>query len=64
MPYAGIIEFPPTDEAEKEKLIANLQRQANNGFFWLFLVRVEPALDPIRGDPRFQEIVKRFDPPQ
>ncbi len=60
----GIIEFPPNDEAEKEKVIAQLQRQANNGAFWLFLIRVEPALDGLRADPRFQEVLKRFDPPQ
>lgn len=60
----GIIEFPPNDDAEKEKVIAQIQRQANNGTFWLFLMRVEPALDSLRGDPRFQEVLKRFDPPQ
>jgi TolB-like protein/Flp pilus assembly protein TadD len=54
----------PQDEAAKEKLIADLQRRVENGNFWLFQIRHEPTYDPLRGDPRFQEILKRFDPPQ
>ena len=54
----------PEDEAAKEKLIANLQQRAENGNFWLFQIRTESTYDSLRGDPRFQEILRRFDPPQ
>ncbi|MEQ1763462.1 MAG: tetratricopeptide repeat protein [Pyrinomonadaceae bacterium] len=54
----------PSDEAEKEKLIERLQQQAEAGGFWLFHIRTEPTFDSLRSDPRFQEILKRFDPPQ
>ncbi len=54
----------PEDEAGKERLIANLQQRVENGNFWLFQIRTEPTYDALRGDPRFQEILKRFDPPQ
>ncbi len=54
----------PQDEAAKEKLIQRLQQRAEQGDFWLFLIRTEPPFDSLRADPRFQEILKRFDPPQ
>ncbi|MGD9561604.1 MAG: hypothetical protein AB7F88_04465 [Pyrinomonadaceae bacterium] len=54
----------PTNEAEKEKLLTDLQRRVENGKFWVFLAKTEPTYDSLRGDPRFQEILKRFDPPQ
>ena len=54
----------PADEAGKEKLIANLQQRAENGNFWLFQIRTDRTYDSLRGDPRFQEILKRFDPPE
>ncbi len=54
----------PQDEAAKEKLIQRLQQRAEQGDFWLFLIRTEPTFDSLRGDPRFLEILKRFDPPQ
>ena len=57
------IEGPKT-EADKERLIENIQQRAENGNFWLFLIRTDPTYDSLRGDPRFQEILKRFDPPQ
>ncbi|HEX7295223.1 MAG TPA: tetratricopeptide repeat protein, partial [Pyrinomonadaceae bacterium] len=53
----------PEDEAAKERLIERLQRRAENGDFWLFQIRTERTFDSLRGDPRFQEVLKRFDPP-
>jgi tetratricopeptide (TPR) repeat protein len=54
----------PENEAAKEKLIADLQERAENGSFWLFLIRTDPTYDSLREDPRFQEVLKKFDPPQ
>lgn len=54
----------PETDADRERLIANIQQRAENGNFWLFLIRTDPTYDLLRGDPRFQEILKRFDPPQ
>jgi TolB-like protein len=52
------------DAAEKETTIERLTRQAAEGSFWLFLIRTDPMFDPLRGDPRFQELLKNFNPPQ
>lgn len=54
----------PETEADKEKMIADIQRRYENGAFWLFLIRTDPTYDSLRDDARFQEILKRFDPPQ
>lgn len=54
----------PKDEVAKERLIANLQQRVENGNFWLFQIRTDPTYDSLRGDPRFQEILRRLDPPQ
>jgi hypothetical protein len=64
-PRAAILYDTATpSEAGKERLIDNIQQRAENGNFWLFLIRTDPTYDSSRGDPRFQEIAKRFDPPQ
>ena len=57
--YPGIL-----DEDEKEKWIARLMKQAESGNFWLFLIKTDPGFDPLRSDPRFQELLKKFSPPQ
>jgi hypothetical protein len=49
---------------EYEKAIESIVKQAERGWFWLFLHRTEPFLDPIRDDPRFKEAIKKLDPPQ
>ena len=53
-----------TQLGEKEEAIATLARNADQGDFWLFLIRTDPHFDPLRGDPRFQALVKKFDPPK
>jgi hypothetical protein len=37
---------------------------AESGDFWLFLIKIDPMFDRLRSDSRFQEIVKKFEPPQ
>jgi len=49
---------------EKEKAIDALMSGAEKGDFWLFTIKTDPSFDSLRGDPRFQELVKKFNPPQ
>src|SRR6267143_2008811 len=49
---------------EKEKAIASLNDAAAKGDSWLFSIKYDPAFDPLRGDPRFQQLLKKFNPPQ
>jgi TolB-like protein len=49
---------------EKEKAIEALNKAAEEGGFWLFLIKVDHAFDSLRGDPRFEALVKTFDPPK
>jgi tetratricopeptide (TPR) repeat protein len=62
-------EFPnePTflaELGENEKAIEAIVKQAERGWFWLFMSRTDPFLDPIRDDPRFKEAMKKLDPPK
>ena len=49
---------------EHEKAIEAIVKQSERGFFWLFLNRTDPFVDPIRDDPRFKEVMKKLDPPK
>jgi TolB-like protein/Tfp pilus assembly protein PilF len=49
---------------EKEEAMANLISAAAYGDWWLFSTKYDPAFEPLRGDPRFQELLKKFSPPQ
>ena len=57
--YWGIV-----TEQNKEEWIAKLQKQAEAGNFWLFLIKTDPSFDVLRDDARFQELVRKFNPPQ
>jgi hypothetical protein len=46
------------------KIGAGGMGDAEKGAFWLFLIKMDPDLEPLRGDPRIQEIIKKFEPPQ
>ncbi len=48
----------------KEKAIASLNDAAAKGDYWLFSIKYDPAFNPLRGDPRFQELLKKFDTPK
>ena len=49
---------------QKEEAIAILNDAAATGDWWLFSIKYDPAFDSLRGDPRFQALVKKFDPPK
>jgi len=48
---------------EKDRWIAQLTKQANDGSFWLFLIKTDPIFDSLRGDPRFEALMHKFDAP-
>lgn len=49
---------------EKEQAIAILTSAAESGDWWLFSIKYDPAFDSLRVDPRFQSVLKKFDPPK
>ena len=51
-------------DADKEAVIKNLTQRAERGDFWLFLIKIDPDFASLRGDPRFQALLKKFDPPK
>jgi TolB-like protein len=49
---------------EKQKAIDALTESANRGDFWLFTIKTDPSFNTLRGDPRFDELLKKFNPSQ
>jgi hypothetical protein len=49
---------------EYDKALDTLEHGAAKGEFWLFQIRYDPAYEPMRENPRFQALVKIFDPPR
>src|SRR5438309_12008970 len=64
--YDRAIEIEPTlaELGEKEAAIASLNEAATKGDYWFFSIKYDPAFDPLRSDPRFQELLKKFNPPK
>ena len=62
--FGSVVALSAAGEAEKEAAIKKLENQAANGNFWLFLIKTDPLYDPLRGNPRFEALVKKFDAPQ
>jgi TolB-like protein/Tfp pilus assembly protein PilF len=48
---------------QKEEALATLEQGATKGEWWLFSIKYDPAFDPLRGDPRFQALLKKFEAP-
>jgi serine/threonine-protein kinase len=44
---------------EREPALAALERALEEKVHWLATIRLDPSLDTLRGDPRFDEIVRR-----
>jgi hypothetical protein len=49
---------------EKEEAMASLIHGAERGDWWLFSIKYDPAFDTLRDDARFQQLLKKFEPPQ
>lgn len=62
--FTSVAALSAVGEADKEAAIKKLEDRAAKGDFWLFLIKTDPLYDPLRGDPRFQELLKKFDPPK
>ncbi len=44
---------------EKDKAFAELNKAYENREFFMILLKVDPRLDPLRDDPRFQELLRK-----
>ncbi len=49
---------------EKDKAFAELNKAYENREFFMVLLKVDPRLDPLRSDPRFQDLLRRVGLPQ
>jgi TolB-like protein/Flp pilus assembly protein TadD len=49
---------------EKDQAFALLEKAYEDRFPWLIHLKVEPRLDPLRSDPRFEDLVRRVEQPQ
>lgn len=49
---------------EKEEALEVLENSARGGEFWLFQIKYDPAYEALRGEPRFQALLKKFDLPK
>lgn len=45
---------------DKEQGLEWLEKSYQHRDYWLLFINVDPEMDPVRSDPRFQEIVRRL----
>jgi tetratricopeptide (TPR) repeat protein len=45
---------------EKDKAFAELDKALNNREYLLLYIKIDPRLDPLRDDPRLQEMIRRM----
>jgi TolB-like protein/DNA-binding winged helix-turn-helix (wHTH) protein/Flp pilus assembly protein TadD len=58
-PSANVILMAYVAMDEKDKALALLDQSYQNHSISLTTLKVEPGLDPLRGDPRFQDLLRR-----
>jgi len=63
-PFFKLALLSNANDADKEAMVKALTEGVERGGFWLFLIKTDPLYDPLRGDPRFQELLKKFNPPK
>jgi tetratricopeptide (TPR) repeat protein len=49
---------------DKDQAFARLEQAVAEHAWWMPLLKVDPELDPLRSDRRFQELVRKMDFPQ
>ena len=62
--FTEVASLSTVGEADKDMAIKKLEERAADGSFWLFLIKTDPLYDPLRGDPRFEALVKKFNAPK
>ncbi len=45
---------------DKDRAFAWLERAYEERSVWLIFLKVEPSLDPLRSDPRFNDLLRRI----
>ncbi len=53
-----------TGLGETDLAIAELEKSYENRDSWMVALKSEPALDPLRSDPRFQDLLERMNFPR
>jgi hypothetical protein len=59
LPSSNVILMAYVAMDEKDKALALLDQSYQNHSISLTTLKVEPAFDPLRGDPRFQDLLRR-----
>ena len=53
-----------TGLGETDLAITELEKSYENRGGWMVILKTEPALDPLRSDPRFQDLLRRMNFPE